>query len=751
MSAESINPLTSAQWHRVAGWRPCLRDGVAVTRLWVRGQRWHIVQDPTGGAGCRLDASAYAVAGRLDGQRSLQEIWALLDSHVPSADREAPSQDDIIGVVSALQHHGLLAFEQAQDMDLSSPVPMSAASTLSASSQGEADQAPASHRNSVLAWRLPLLNPGRLLDALAPFGQRLFSPAGALVWGVLVLSLLAGLALHGPALLAHAQSWLATPRYLLLSALAYPFIKALHELAHGLAVRRWGGKVREAGITLMMLMPIPYVDASAAHGFAHAWQRAMVSAAGIMAELALAALGLWVWHLNGPGLAQDLGFIVWFIAGVSTLLFNANPLQRLDGYHLLTDALALPNLAPRSQRWWSQAVQAWLSGPARADQAPGDAAVPAAGERPWLVAYAPLAWIYQLVLWSGLTWWIGGMSAVLGMVIGAMAAWRLLAMPAMRWARLAWQAMLWSGHGATRASTATVRRAGTLLGLPVLALLLPWPDAQLAQGIVWAPDQALVRPEVDGFVLQVHQPPGAQLRQGDLIMSLDNPRLRAEREQAQARLAQAEQNQFSHMGLDSGKAGQAGDEVERLQERLAHLDTQIGQLQVRAQRAGRLVLPRAQDLPGHYLKRGELLGHVMPPGERPTLRVPLSEQAARDLKTTPGRVSAQPADHRQAAVGATVLRDGGGAGMQLPSAALSREMGGGIATDPADQAHLRTLRPIVLMDVRLDAPPDTHAAEGAWPLGGRAWVRFDQGWSPAIAQIWRWLRLGMAERFNPSR
>lgn len=742
-SAPPIDPLTSPQWHRVADWRPRLCDGVTVSRLWVRGRRWHVLSPPSGGSACRLDPSAYAVAGHLDGRRSLHDVWALLDGASASMAPEPPSQDDIVGVVTALQQHGLLAFERSQaPQSQRAPSPQPGAALLAA------DEAPApgQPRNSLLAWRLPLLDPSRLLDALAPVGRWAFSPVGALIWALLFTAMLAALVLHGPALLAHAQTWLSTPRYLLLATLVYPLVKALHELAHGLAVRRWGGRVQEAGITLMMLMPIPYVDASAAHAFSRAWQRAMVSAAGIMAELAMAAIGLSVWAASEPGLARDLGFIVWFIAGVSTLLFNANPLQRLDGYHLLTDALALPNLAPRSQQWWSQHMQAWLSARQGAPSTLADAIVPAAGERAWLLAYAPLAWAYQVALWSGLTWWLGGISAPLGAAIGLIAAWRLLAMPAARWLRMAWQAVLWSSPGGKQHGAA-IRRASGLVGLPLLALLLPWPDARVAQGLVWAPDQALVRPEVDGFVLQLHREPGSHVAQGELLIALDNPRLRAERSQAQARLAQAEQNQFGQMGLDSGKAGQASEEAQRWAERLAHLDMQIEQLQVRAHRDGVLVLPRAEDLQGRYLKRGELLGHVMPEGERPMLRVAMPEQAMQDLKTPLGRVAVQAADRRRWAIEGTVLRDGGGASMQLPGAALSQDMGGGIATDPKDASHLRTLRPVVLMDVRLDA---AHA-EGTWPLGARAWVRFDQGWSPPVVQLWRWARQRVSERFSASR
>lgn len=743
MVSEAFDPLSSPQWHRVADWRPRLCDGVAIHRLWQRGERWHVLRLPGSGPGCRLNPAAYEVAGRLDGRRSLQTLWAMLSGRAPSGEGAyTPTQDDIISVVTTLQQHGLLAFDPHL---ATGPALQGDAHAWPVHDADIPDDAAPKPANSLLAWRLPLLDPTRLLDRLEPLGRALFSPWGAMVWALLCAFLLAGLILHLPALLSHAHTWLGTPRYLLLAALAYPLIKAVHELAHGLAVRRWGGEVHEAGLTLMLLMPVPYVDASAAHGFQRAWQRAMVSAAGIMAELALASLGLWVWHASAPGLAQDLGFVVWFIAGVSTVLFNANPLQRLDGYHLLTDVMALPNLAQRSRQWWQHGVSRWLNGRSTTAGHMAGAPVPSPGERPWLLAYAPLAWACQLVLWCGMTWFIGGISTPLGLLAGTIAAWQLVGKPAVNGARVVWQGLLSQGGVGGTTSKALYTR-GAVLGLPLLALCVPWPDARVAQGIVWAPDQALVRPDVDGFVLQVHQPPGGHVRAGTLLITLDNPSLRADRDQTQARLAQAEQSQFSQMGADSSKAGQAGDEVQRLNERLAYLDGQMAQLEVRAHRDGLLVLPQAQDLPGRYLKRGELLGHVMPPGERPLLRVALNEQDMQDLRLSARGVTVQPADRDAVPMQATLLRDGGGADMQLPSAALSRDMGGDVATDPADKAHLRTLRPVVLLDVRLDT-----AAAPSLPLGARAWVRFDQGWASPVAQAWRWLRRRVGERFNPAR
>lgn len=184
---------------------------------------------------------------------------------------------------------------------------------------------------------------------------------------------------------------------MLLAWLLYPLIKLVHETSHGLAVQRWGGAVREAGASLLVLMPVPYVNASAANAFRHRYQRALVSAAGVMSELALAALAMLAWQWLQPSLARDVALLVMVTGLMSTLLVNGNPLLRFDGYYLLCDALDLRNLASRSARWWAEFAARRLLG--AASEAPLE---PLPGERPWLVAYAPLSLAYRVVLSVGI-------------------------------------------------------------------------------------------------------------------------------------------------------------------------------------------------------------------------------------------------------------------------------------------------------------------------------------------------------------
>ena len=63
-----------------------------------------------------------------------------------------------------------------------------------------------------------------------------------------------------------------------------------------------------------------------------------------------------------PGLVRDTALVVLLICSVSTLVFNANPLLRLDGYYLLCDVLELPNLAMHSRAWWAARWRGWILG-----------------------------------------------------------------------------------------------------------------------------------------------------------------------------------------------------------------------------------------------------------------------------------------------------------------------------------------------------------------------------------------------------
>lgn len=742
-----FNPLQHPQWHRVAALKPLLPPEVDVARVWLRGQLWHVLNHRVHGQRCRLNPQAYQIAARMDGQHTVDQLWRQLEEAQPlSRGTEPPSQDDTIEVLRLLMRHQLLSFEQAPDLGtlqvgaLTGDQPSAAPDPLSAAAP-----------NTLWHWRIPLGDPSAWLNRHTWLADLAFSPMGLAVWVCLVASMLAGWLLHGAALLAHASVWMATPNHLLLSVLLYPIIKGLHEAAHALAIRRWGGQVQSCGIALMMLMPVPYVDASAAHGFGRAWQRALVSAAGIMAELALASMGLWLWVVTEPGWLHHISFVTWFIGCLSTLLFNGNPLQRLDGYHVLTDALQLPGLAVRSRQWWSQAVQRWLLNQTTADHRV-DMAPEARGERVWLMAYAPAAWTYQVFLWTAMSLWLGSVSEPLGWVLASFSAWMLAIKPMQNWIQMLAPIALGS---AAQGQTPPWKRAAWLVVVPLLAVLVPMPDRTMVQGVVWAPETALVRPAIDGLVEAVVKPDGSQVRPGDLLIRLHNPKLMARRQQLQAQLDRAEQAQFTHLGMDGSKAGQAGDEVTQLQSQMHRLTQQIESLEVRAQHAGRLSWPQPHDLPGRYLPRGTLIGHILD-GQSQTVRMAVGQDQASRLRDKTRTVSVRLSDPRGDAQAGQLIRDSIGATRELPSAALSDAMGGDTATDPTDEQHRRTLRPVVLMDVKLadrrrteEPVPVPSDPNSQTRLGERAWVRLDHGWAPLI---WQWARSAQArinQTFTP--
>ncbi len=687
-----------------------------VTRQLTRGVAWHALTDPMSGRRCRLNPQAWAVAGRLDGELTVEQIWTDL---VAREAAEVPTQDEVVQLIGQLAAEGLVTLDALPDF------------ASRAWRRGQRTMRQRRERFNPLALRVPLGCPAPVLDRLAPIGRWLFGRTALMLWLALMALALTVLLPLWPQLLAQAGDRLATPWMLFLVWLLYMPIKVLHELAHGLAARRFGVDVPEAGVTLLVLVPSPYVDVSDSAALARRSERLTIAGAGIASDLSVAAIGLLVWAAAGPGAWRDVAMAAMIVAGVGTVLFNLNPLLRFDGYHLLCDALDLPQLATRSQRLWQQRWRAW----AGIDAAEVQPSPMGRDERLWLEAYAPLAFICRLVLGLGIALLAGGFSSVLGLLVLAYVLAAIAIWPAFKLARDLFSATRGTAaHGPMR-----VRGLFVLVACAALVGILPLPFHSTVQGVVKVSESGLLRPEVEGLVIAVHARDGETIRAGEAVLTLDDPLLRARLARAHARVRDIEAERFGQLGQDRLRATDGEDALARARDEVAELEARIERLELRALADGQLSLPFAGDLPGTWLGRGTLVGHVLE-GTALRVRAAVPESQAGLLRERLHGVQVRLAQNSRVVLAGRVVRDTPAAVMELPGEALGRLGDGGLETDPLDLRGTRSKNAYVHVDVQVDALQ-------AQRIEGRAWVRFDHGRATLLERAWRALRQVFLQRF----
>ncbi len=709
--------LFSPMWFRAANLSPRLNPNVRVRRQPYRGEFWYLLVDEGTDRAIRVSPEAYRFVGLCDGRRSVQSIW---DQSADRAGDALPSQQSVLRLMLRLNEAGMLSFDRNYDL----------AAVFERRRAHERTQRRS--RLNPLYFRVRLGDPSRVLRAVQRLGPLLFN--ARVLWWWLPLMLAAGLAalIHLDAILVDFGRVTKGPHFLLLAWLLYPPLKLLHELAHGVAVRRWGGEVREWGISLLLLTPLPFVDASAANAFRSARRRAIVSAAGIFAELTVAALALALWLVVEPGLLRDAALALMLMASVSTLLVNGNPLLRFDAYYVLSDLLELPNLAQRSRRWWIDRMRRRVFGTDAVD-----GLRPARGERPWLVLYQPLSWLYRVALCAGIALWLGERIAWLGYLCGAWFAWTLLLAPWLSAARELLDDSLPEG-ARTRARLAL---AVLLIGLPAALFALPVPNITTAQAVVWLPDEAHLRAAGDGFVASLLRRDGDLVEAGEAIVLLHNDELAVRRESLVREFEGAQTEWYGALRSDPAQAVQVEKQIESLRAELARAEQQIEHLTLRAARGGRLVLPRQADLPGRFVTQGELLGLVM--DRQPArLRVVVPHDEAARLQGV-AQIHARLAEAPGTDYRAELIGQIPSAVARLPSAALGAPAGGPFEVDAGDAEGLATLEPVVWVDLQL---PDYVGRLG----GGRALVRFDHGRRSIAMQLLRRLRQVLLSRFDPT-
>ena len=285
-----------------------LREDLEVSVVTRRGERIAVVKDPVGHRFYELPEDDYRAARLIDSSLPPGEVIARLRREGPASWRTVDDEK----LALRLQR---LSRELRANGLAHGGAPTSA-KTMQTNVFGEWQQR-LRKVVSLLFLRLPLGDPSSLLEKTAPLCRLFFSPFFLVVSALFVaLSAVAFFAAGG--LGAFESGWFASWKALLFFYLGLVLLKVIHEGAHAVAVRHYGGKVHEAGATLVAGLPLFYVEASDSYLFPKKFQRIAVAAAGIVAELVVAAMLVWLWLLMADGFSRQLALNLLLVASVST-------------------------------------------------------------------------------------------------------------------------------------------------------------------------------------------------------------------------------------------------------------------------------------------------------------------------------------------------------------------------------------------------------------------------------------------------
>ncbi len=357
------------------------RADLAVRRQVYQGCTSWVIKDPLSLRYFRLREEEYAVLAWLDGRRSLANIKRAYDARFSPRRIEA---GDLWQYIVSLHQSGLVIAD--------------------APGQGEQLRKRRDERSrkerwsklaNLLAIRFRGIDPTRLLNLLYPAVRWMFSPvavAGCLLLALSALLLvLVEFQVFQSRLPAFQQFFSLGNSLWLLAAMA--FAKVLHEFGHGLTCRHYRGECHELGVMLLVFTPCLYCNVSDSWLLPNKWQRIAIAAAGMYVEVVLAAICTFLWWFSQEGLFNHLCLNLMLVCSVSTIVFNANPLLRFDGYYILADLVEIPNLRSKASRVLTRGLGRWCLG----IESPHDPLLPT--QRPgFFVFYSLAAVAYRWII-----------------------------------------------------------------------------------------------------------------------------------------------------------------------------------------------------------------------------------------------------------------------------------------------------------------------------------------------------------------
>jgi putative peptide zinc metalloprotease protein len=562
--------------------RPRLRRDVRTHYQEYRGKPSYIIEDTSKGRFFHVGYPEHQFIQCFDGRTTISQALA----------RNAATQ----GLEALTEQQGEQLLRWLVDNDLLESETSGQGERRREQLSRQKAKAPSNPLAKILFFKIPLGCPDRFLTLAERRLGWLFGAPGLALWLALLIYTVILLAPEWDRFLS-AAGQVIEPSSWLRVVLIYAALKVLHELGHGLATKRFGGEVPEWGVQLLaFISPLAYVDASSSWKFASKWRRIMVASAGMYVELAIACLCVIGWIHTDPGPLNTSLHNAVIAATLVTLLFNANPLMRFDGYYILGDLLGIPNLGTKGQQFMKWAGKRALLGMSELPMPP------AARQHLFIVpAYGILAAIWKVIIWIGITILISLLFKGAGFILAVASMVVALVASSVKFFRFLFK----SGSGPKPARTLV--RLGAILGILFFVLFfIRINPTEKALAVVEYAERESIRAGVRGIVTGIHVNDGEIVEKGALLAELSNPDEEAERDQLSLQLESSRIRARSYYQEGKLPDYQAELEVIRgLEEKLRESNLYLDAMRVTAPFAGRVIGRDLVSFPGRWLEVGD--------------------------------------------------------------------------------------------------------------------------------------------------
>lgn len=734
----SDTAVFSDMWHMVARQHIRLRPHVRVRRQNFRGEPWYVLSDPLNNRYYRFRPEAWSFIARLDGKDNIDAIWR---KTIERSGEAAIGQQEVVQILSQLFNAGLLLTDASPD-----------AVQMFLAARKQHVRSLRSQALNFLFLRIPLIDPDRWLNAIRTPIRLLINPVSGIIWLGVLLWALKGVAEESSELFA-ASAGLLAPGNLLLLYVCWAGIKLIHEFGHAAMTKHFGGEVHTMGIMLLVFTPIPYMDASAAWDFPERRKRLLVGAAGMIFELFVAAIAFFIWRASGPGVVQQIAYNIMFLASVSTILFNGNPLLRFDGYYILSDLLDVPNLHQGATRQARYVLERYAFGLRRA--------LPVARNltgATGFLSFLTASTAYRIFVLTLIILFVGGQLFELGLIIAVycIILWGIA--PLVKFIRyLTTDARLEPVRDRVYAVT------GATVGVLILLLtVVPFPSHFRTTGVVEARDSVDVLTQADGFLNEMLVDSGDWLEAGDPIAILTAPFAPMELADIEARLAENSARLRWARDGDPAFLEPLMRQRETLLRQRNLLVLQAERRVLRAPRAGFFVSPEWRFNRGSWVERGTLVGTMVDIGPTAFTAIITQKEVSRVFANELRSISIRFAGQAGQALRPTEWELLSADQTRLPSAALGWFSGGSMAVQSDDQFGTATVEPFFVVRVwlRQQTPesdpgtiwsadhPDLQINQVTVAHLRRGVARFRLPPQPIAQQAWLGLRRLLQDRYQ---